>query len=402
LAVAIALVAVSSCSAIGERRDRDVLDRQYDRFVRLALALGQRDPDSLDFYAGPDDWLRDARRAYIPLAEIRRSAEALAAELGRPYHAYAAETRRTFLVGELRAVVARVDVLGGARLTFDEESRRLFGVDAGERDPSHFEQVRRQLDTLLPGPGTLASRYVAFERRFIVRPDQVRSLMSRAVDACRRITVEHLPLPPGEQVEIAYVHDTPWSAFTRYEGHGRSRTEVNLDFALTVDRLLELACHETYPGHHAINVIRDAPVQLMFSPSALRTEGAATFAVDLAFPGGRRADADRDLFTQAGLSPSDVDGYLRIERLVDELRWIQVDVARRYLDGRLEFERAASVLENEALMPDSAAEATLKFFNQYRTYAVTYTVGRDRAAAAVDAGDDRGHKWRAYERWIKP
>ena len=66
------------------------------------------------------------------------------------------------------------------------------------------------------------------------------------------------------------------------------------------------------------------------------------------------------------------------------LRGRQLDVARRYLDGDLEFARAARELEEGALMP--SADATLKFFNEFRTYAVAYTVGRDAVARDRRAG----------------
>jgi len=209
----------------------------------------------------------------------------------------------------------------------------------------------------------------------------------------------------------------PWSAFTRYEGHGRSRTAINLDFSYTVDRLLELACHETYPGHHAISSLIDLPVQPMFSPQTLRTEGAATFAVALAFPGTSRVEIERELFALAGLSAGEavptglplvevadvghVETYLRVARLVDRLRWLQVDVARRYLDGDLEFVRAAMALEDEALMPEESTEATLKFFNEFRTYAVAYTVGRDLVDNHVRSRSGAS-RWQAFQDWIRP
>ena len=62
---------------------------------------------------------------------------------------------------------------------------------------------------------------------------------------------------------------------------------------------------------------------------------------------------------------------------MDRLRWVQVDIARRYLDGELEFVRAGRALEEEALMPEASTDAMLKFFNRFRTYSVTYTAGFD-------------------------
>jgi hypothetical protein len=398
----VTLVLCTCCGKLGDIADRASLDRRFDQYVRLVLALGVRDPDSLDFYAGPAAWAQRARTDPPTIPEIRAAALALEGEVVREQPRRSEErSRRFFLIGQLQALAARAQLLEGRRLPFDEESRLLFGVDAGNRDRSVFTEARREIDALLPGRGALSERYSAFDRRFLVAPSRLRAVMAAAIDGCRRVTAAHVRLPPGEEVRVEYVHGMPWSAFTRYEGHARSLTQINLDFALTVDRLFELACHETYPGHHVINSLLDMPVQPMFSPQSLRTEGAATFAVELAFPEADRLAFERDrLFPLAGLDPRDAELYQRVSRLVDRLRWLQVDVARRYLDGELEFVRAATALEEDALMP--APDATLKFFNEFRTYAVTYTVGRDLAADSVAARDDLRQKWRAYQEWIRP
>ena len=60
------------------------LDDDARQYVRLAVALGERDPDSLDFYAGPADAVADVRRSPPTLTAIRRDAEALlGARVGR-------------------------------------------------------------------------------------------------------------------------------------------------------------------------------------------------------------------------------------------------------------------------------------------------------------------------------
>jgi len=45
-----------------------------------------------------------------------------------------------------------------------------------------------------------------------------------------------------------------------------------------------------------------------------------------------------------------------------------------------------------------SADATLKFLNQFRSYAATYTLGRDRLRRHLDAtaGSDKGARLRAF------
>ena len=61
------------------RRPQPSLDEMARRYVRLAVALGERDPDSLDFYAGPAGFVADVRRNPPPLPAIKRDAGGLSA-----------------------------------------------------------------------------------------------------------------------------------------------------------------------------------------------------------------------------------------------------------------------------------------------------------------------------------
>jgi hypothetical protein len=203
------------------------------------------------------------------------------------------------------------------------------------------------------------------------------------------------------------VPDLAWSAYTRYQGRGTSRIQINDALPLTVDRALDLACHEAYPGHHTIDSLLDARfggrrvefvVRPLFSPQSLLHEAAASLAAEMAFPGPARLAFERDaLFPLAGLTPSDAEPYVRVGRLVDQLRGVQSRIARQYLDGELDFPRASAALERDALMP--SADATLKFLNRFRSYGATYTIGRDALSRYLDAqttADDPASRWRAY------
>ena len=301
-------VLLAACTGRGAQPGTADLDRDADAYVRVVLALAERDPDSLDAYDGTPSWRADARAQHLSLAEVRRSAQDLLARLDVEHPAGAADgagdSRRAFLRRQLRAIVARVDVLDGVRRRFAEESRLLFGVDVPPMDGAPIASAREALDRLLPGPGLLTRRLADFERRFLVPPERLPQVLSRAIEECRRVTLEHIDLPPGEHVTIEYVHDLSWSAFTRYEGDHRSRITVNASLGITVDDVLRLACHEAYPGHHVINILvddrlaraehrKELMAQLLFSPQSLLAEGAASVAAEVAFPEAVRAAFER-------------------------------------------------------------------------------------------------------------
>ena len=71
--------------------------------------------------------------------------------------------------------------------------------------------------------------------------------------------------------------------------------QVNTDLPTFIDRAVDLAAHEGYPGHHVYNslleknLVRDRgwmefSVYPLFSPQSLVAEGTANFGRDVAFP----------------------------------------------------------------------------------------------------------------------
>jgi len=130
-------------------------------------------------------------------------------------------------------------------------------------------------------------------------------------------------------------------------------------------------------------------VQPTFSPQSFASEALATFAVNIAFPGNERVRFERDaLFPLAGLDPKGAEKYDRVERLIDRLQSAEPAIARDFLDGKLEWARAADALERQVLM--SSPEQTLKYISEYRTYVITYTLGPELVARRV-------HNWREFE-----
>lgn len=392
-AVATILIAAAAASCRGANAPRRLApDQAAEMYIRLVLALGDRDGDSLDMYRGPAQWQRDARSKRATLDAIRADAAALTAQLdGDP-------VRRAFLARQLNALVARIDIIRGARPPFREEVRRLFDVEVDVPSSDASAPLRAEIDRLLPGRGSLPERYAAFERRFVIPADRLESVLTRAIAGCRAATAQHVTLPDDERIELSFGRNMAWSAYTRYQGRFVSRMTVNADLPLTVDRALDLACHESYPGHHLIYALLEKQfgsgrpeflAQLLFSPQSMLHESAASNAPALAFPDADRTAFERDqLFPAAGLDGSTAGEYVRISRLVDALHREEGRIVADYLDGRLDFPRASAALERDALMP--GADATLKFVNQFRSYAATYTFGRDAFAAQV------GHDWTSY------
>lgn len=398
-----AIVAVctllGACGRTESASTHSALDADVVEYVRLAVALGARDGDSLDYAYPPAEWVADDIRTPPALAAIRARATAAAERVERIADSPASDrARRRSLAAQLRALAARADLLSGKRLSFHDESRLLFGITPPALEEGAGRRASSDIEHLVPGPGSVIERYESFARRQLVPTDRVPVVFERALAACRQQTRREIALPANEAVEVVYVHDSPWNGYSRYHGHYGSTIQVNLDYGSSVDDLLVLACHEGYPGHHVQNVITEEQlvvkqhlieltVQPAFSHQSLVSEALAVHAIDRAFPGDMRAALERDvLYPAAGLDSADAARSVAIARAIDRTRPVVADIVRRYLDGDLEFARALPVLRDRALVPQPAA--LLKFVNRFRSYALTYTYGPDWLHARDPRGDD--------------
>lgn len=379
-------------------------DRAAAEYLVLVPALIAHDHDSASGDTALSDVSLDSPSPSMRVEDIAARALASVRALRTPL-ARGDTARLEWLAAQLDAVAARASAVAGTSLSFDEELRRLYGVQWAPQQTADAEGARNELERRLPGGGALAARLRAFDERFIVPPDRLPAVFERAVAECRTRSRPHLGLPPRERVEVRYVTGRPWSGFSRYVGQGRSVIEVNTQFPLTVDRALDLACHESYPGHHALNVLRDErraeqgweelSALPLFSPASFAAEVLATRAAATAFTDDERRDFERDvLFPLAGLPPGDADLHVRIGRLVARLSPAITDAVGRYLRQEQDYVETTWALRERAAMQQP--QPTLAFVHQFRGFALAYTWAvhgdLDSGAIAV-AGDGR---WTAY------
>src|SRR5215217_3727732 len=282
-----------------------------EQYVKLVLALGQHDADYVDAYYGPPEWKKDAEARKVPLADIGRQARSLLDAVSSiPDPGTDMEKlRRHYLQRQLSAVAARVRMLEGERLSFDEESRALYDAVAPTLPESHFQKILDQLDHEFPGSGPLISRYEQFRGAFVIPKDKLDEVFRAAIKGCRERTLKHVSLPDTERFSVEYVTNKSWSGYNWYQGNYHSLIQVNTDLPIFIDRAVDLACHEGYPGHHVYNALLEKnlvkdrgwieyTVYPLFSPQSLIAEGTANYGIEVAF-----TTADRLRFESEVLWP---------------------------------------------------------------------------------------------------
>jgi hypothetical protein len=390
---AVALLVLAGCSRT--ELPKDPLEARAQRFAVLALQLGMIDRKEVDAYFGPPS-IDPREGAKAPSLEtLRAETLKLVADAQKnPSDAVQAE-RAHALEQQLRHFDALLQMLAApGRMQFDEEARRVYGIDPlAYQDTEAAQGILKQLDQLVPGTGPLPFRVARYRNQFVVPADKREKIFARALEECRNRTLAHWKLPADEKLEVQFTRDVG-AAWHKYEGAHRSTLKINPVAIAYIGQVTDVACHEGYPGHHAQFLVMEqhagptgvpveSSVALMRSPAAVLREGAANYGVELVFPPDERLAFERDvLFPMAGFPPGEVERQASVHRLATELALSVVPILREYRDGAIPFNTATFRLEREALV--SSPGALLKFVDDLGAYATGYTVARNAVRSHVE------------------
>jgi hypothetical protein len=400
------------------QRGGTTMDAIAEEYVKLVLAVGQHDADYVDAYYGPPEWKTSAEGTKTTLDALAARAADLSARVGRERQPSdeMSRLRLQYLERQLSAVAARLRMLKGERLTFDEESKALYDAVAPTHPESYFQSILDGLDKRFPGEGPLVTRYEAYRKTFVIPRERQDAVFQAAIKACREQTLKHLTLPATEQFTLEYVTNKSWSGYNWYQGSFRSLIQMNTDLPIFIDRAIDLACHEGYPGHHVYNALLEKhlvkdrgwvefTVYPLFSPQSLIAEGTANFGIEVAFPGPARLEFERTvLFPAAGIDPARAAEYYEVQAMVDRLAYAGNEAARRYLNGAIDAAKAAAWLERYALMSPDRAKQRVRFFDQYRSYVINYNLGKDMVRQYIESkggtAESPAKRWEEFEKLL--
>lgn len=400
-AILLWLVALGGMFNLRMHAVSDPLAPHAESYVKLALAAGVHDGDYVDAYYGPPEWRTAAEAEKLPLPEVRSRLMALRAELAGVDTAGfddLAHRRHAYLGKLVQALEARLALVAGEKLAFDEESRLIYDTVAPRHGAAHYDAVLAELDRALPGEGSVAARYQAFRNRFIIPPAKLDAVFQAAIAEARARTLQRIPLPAHEKFTLEYVTGKPWSGYNWYQGGAHSVIQINTDLPIYIDRAVDLAAHEGYPGHHVYSTLLEErllkergwvefSINPLYGPNAIIAEGSANYGIEVAFPGAERLRFEREvLFPLAGLDPARAEAYYRVLALAKELGFAGNEAARRLLDGESTAAEAQAWLEKYSLMEPARAQQRLRFIAKYRSYVITYNHGLKLVGDWVEAG----------------
>jgi hypothetical protein len=397
----------------------EILNIFAERYVKLVLAAGQHDPDCVDAYYGPSGWLSEAKTNKQTLENIKKTALLLKNELQELE--YAEETdilylRHQFLIKQIASLAARIDFLMGAKLSFDEEAKAIYDVEPPVLSEEHFQNLVSELGNVLPGKGSVSERAESFRRKFIIPADRLDKVFKITIDECRTRTKKNAALPENETFRLEYVRNKSWSGYNWYKGNSQSLIQINTDLPIFLERAVDLAAHEGYPGHHVYNCLLETEfarkhgwveftIYPLFSSQSLIAEGTANFGIEVAFPGKERMEFERDvLFPITGVDKNLAEKYAQFQKLSAILSYAGNESARRYLNGKISREEAARWLVDYALMSPERANQRTHFFDQYRSYVINYNLGQDLVKQYIErrggTDDNPAKRWNEFIKLI--
>ncbi len=417
------LFLIISCS---EKKDQNIqseveikMNNAAEDYVKLVLKIGQYDPDFVDAYFGPEEWKpkEEIDEADSKAVEnLNNEVDRLLNELEQLAQYKADELltlRYRYLYKQLLAAKTRIMMLKGIQLPFDQETNALYDVEVPSYTNEYFQNIIDELDKILPGKGTVDERLIKFKNAFVIPKEKINAVFQAAIEECRKRTLQQIKLPDNENFTVEYVTNKPWGAYNWYKGNSFSLIQVNVDLPVYIDRAIDLAAHEGYPGHHVYNALLENKlarkkgwveftVYALFSPQSLIAEGTANYGIEVAFPGHSRIEFEKKiLFPLAGLNPDNTELYYKVLELQNKLNYTSTEAARNYLDGKWTKHETIAWLQRYGLRSEENAERNITFFDKYRSYIINYSYGLDLVRSYIErnggTADSPVKRWRLFE-----
>lgn len=398
----LALCVVLGSTVLFPESPGERLSRLAEQYVQLALSLDTLHQGEVDHYYWPETLVAADADS---LTELQNRITDLQADLAAIDDPVAGE-RQQALADRMAQLDQVIEFLHNEdAYSFTQEANLLYQVQLPELQaktrlddqgrvviierPASDEELRREaileeLNALLPGRGSLPFRVARFQSQFQVPLDRREEVFLQALSACQEITQEYWSLPNDAGIQIEWTRSltAPWH---QYQGNGSSLLQLNPLTLSYMGSMLDIACHEGYPGHHAQFLLQESNADssaenmlvLLRSPESALLEGAANFGAALALTPERRLQVERDvLFPLAGLPTDDIELYLTVHKLKSELDTFMLTTLQEYGDKRLPRTATLVELENDHLVGSPAA--LLDFIDQYGAYTVGYTLAEKK------------------------
>jgi hypothetical protein len=405
-----AAMLVSAAPAKAPGGGIDAIARDY---VVLALATQKLEPDWFEAPEVPTDLKAGAEAAKLDAAAIIESTGTLIDRLDRlpvPKDRLAAE-RHEWLRASLVSLRMQLQAKQGKKWPVAEEVELRYGFKPDFRLLSSYDPVLARLDKQLSGSGPLAERIARLRENSIIPADRIPIVQQAALKECRRRAAAHLNLPKDESVDMRW-NDAPFAGSNTYKGNSHSVAEFSRSYKWELDQILWVTCHEIYPGHHTHASIRSAALlrnrhwaefglDQNYGPLIPGAEAVAEYGVGLAFPIEDRIRFEKDvLYPLAGMKMTNLDDWRAFWIARSDMLGATATVARDYLNGKLDKERAKAAFIKYRMMTPDGASKLVPLLDDIGSYIIASDVGWMTIDRRL-RGRPPAQQWQAFERVLQ-
>jgi len=212
--------------------------------VRLALKAAEHHPILKAVYAGPPEWLDEARRdPGMPedLIVHARDLESRAAQDGQPY-----------VAGQARSIAVQLEMRQGPSLPYDRMVGELLGAEPEAPDPAEVSDLRAEVEELAAGlePSASTTPVQQWEARRVVSGEAKWDVAIETYVRGRRFAFRGFPLEIHEQLELIRITDELWSVKLSWHPPSRMTCEINVATPRTPETVAFEVAHNIYPGDY--------------------------------------------------------------------------------------------------------------------------------------------------------
>ncbi len=362
----------------------------------------------VDYYYGPPEWRAAVENEpETPALDLVRAAAALLDAL--PAQGFEAR-RAMYLSKQVIALETVCRKLNGESFALEDEVQRCFDIRPTMVPETQFEEAQALYDEVIPGHGDIFERLKALREHYDLpreKSGRVVDFMRLAIAEARRRTQAFVELPQGEDVELATISDRVYGGQNWYQGNYRSHVELNTDLPTSMLWLMDLVCHEGYPGHHTEFVLKEQhlyresgymeeAIAPIICPQSVISEGIATSAFETIFtPDEAQQWARQHLYPAAGIEPIEMD-FAKYYKAHDLLSGVDGN-ARFMLSNGYSDEEVKQYLIKYKLLPEEYAQKGIDFLKEpfQEGYIFTYFYGYELMKPWL-AGPDRQQVFKRF------
>jgi hypothetical protein len=400
-------VGILSGRAVAAPSTLDSLAHQY---VVLVAQAARIEPGSFDVSGDLHSIARRAKTHPIGRQEVVRRLGLLASRLDSlpPSTDALVAMRQRNLKAHAVSLALQLQPAKMAALPVAGRVQRIYGFEPIFRPLTTFDPAIERLEKAMPGEGSLTDRIDAMKKRAEVPADRIEAVVRTAVAECRRRTATHMALPK-EELEISFPADPLVPGRSDYHGNGKGTMAVSTVVPADVDRLLQLSCHEAYPGHHTNYATLDQRLwrgkgwpevrsSLNMEPQFPVSDAISEYGVGMVFPLDDRMKFEREvLYPLAGLRMQDEPAWRAYISARSSVLGATSTVIRDYLDHKIDADTAKKLSIRYRLMNPRSAEQLLKMVDAFGVDIIASDQGWEAIDRAFN-GKGIDEQWRLLQR----